>query len=112
MSYSILQLFTILVVSVHENVHSYMVLYASVCLSIYICTWLISQLKKYSQDKAFWVQGDFTLPSPSVPCLLVGENTEDGLPKPLYNLQGIWWQYSCSPRHRTIILHVYSDLLV
>ena len=44
-------------------------------LSIYhLSTWLISPLKGGSQDKAFRVEGDLTLPSPSAPCLFIGEN--------------------------------------
>ena len=34
-------------------------------------------LEKGSQDEAFRVEKDFTLPSPSVPCLFIGENTKE-----------------------------------
>ena len=37
--------------------------------SIYLSTWLISLLKGDSQGKVFRLQGDFTLPSTSTPCL-------------------------------------------
>ena len=37
-------------------------------------------IKRDSQGKAFRVQGDFNLPSPSVPCLFVGENKKERLP--------------------------------
>ena len=49
------------------------------CKSIYLYTWLISTLKGDSQDNTFRVQRDFTLPSPFVPCLFIGENTKEGL---------------------------------
>ena len=38
-------------------------------------------LKGDSQDKAFKVHGDITLPCPSVSCLCIGEYTEEGLPR-------------------------------
>ena len=37
----------------------------------------------YTQDKAFRIQGNFNLPSPSAPCLFIGNNTEERLPRPL-----------------------------
>ena len=54
-------------------------------------------IEKGLLDKAFRVHGDYTLPSPSAPCLFIGENTEEGLPRLLasslsvtfYNPQGI-----------------------
>ena len=64
--------------------------------TLYIYTRLISPLKGDGQDKVFRVQGDFTFPFLSAPCIFVGENTEKGLPRPLtkpfvkfYNLQFI-----------------------
>ena len=48
-------------------------------LSIYLYTLLISPLKGSSQEKAFRVQEDFTLPPFSVSCLYTGKNTEEWL---------------------------------
>ena len=60
-------------------------------------------------DRVFRVQRHFTLLTPFAPCLFMGENTGEGLPKSLalsllvtfYEPQGIWWWYSCSPHHRS-----------
>ena len=79
-------------------------------ISIYLYTWLIYPLKGDSQDKAFRIQGDFILSSPSAPCLFVGKITVEGLPRPLalsllvtfYEPQGIRRWYSCSPHHRAV----------
>ena len=73
--------------------------------SISLYSWFISSLKGSNQDKAFRVQGNFTLPSPSVPCLFIEKNTEEGLLRPLapcvlvvfYEAQGIRWMYSHTP---------------
>ena len=43
----------------------------SILKFIYLYTVLKSPLKESSQDKAFRVQEDFTIPSPSVPCLFI-----------------------------------------
>ena len=73
---------------------------------IYIYTpELHASLKEGSQDKVFRDQGDFTFPSPSVPYLFLGENTEEMLPRHLalsllvafYNPQGIWNSILATP---------------
>ena len=43
----------------------------------------ICQAYREEQDKVIRVQGDITIPFPSVLCLIMGENTEKGLPRPL-----------------------------
>ena len=49
-------------------------------LSIYPA---VIHLKGVAKTRHARVHGDSTLPSPSMPCLLVGEHTEEGLPRPL-----------------------------
>ena len=64
------------------------------------------------------VQGDTTLPSPSVHCLFIGENTKERLSRPLtlsllltfYYLQGTWWLYSAAIT--TGIKHATSTIFV
>ena len=84
-------------------------------LSIY----LLIPLKGDNQNQILKVQEDITLNSPS-PSLLVKENTEERLPKPIvpslllnfYNQQGTWWQFSCSPHYKALIILLYCYSLV
>ena len=82
-------------------------------LSIYISD--IFSLKGGSQDKAFRVQGNFILPSPSAPCLFIGENSLEVLPRPLapsllvafYESQKILLEY-LQPHHNHIYTKKYN----
>ena len=67
--------------------------------SLFLYTWFISPSKWDSQAKTFRVQEDFTIPSPSALFLFIGENTKEGVPRPLtlsvfvafHDLQVIRW---------------------
>ena len=77
---------------------------------IYIYLAYYVPLKEGYQDKVFSIPGDISLPSPSVPCLFIRENTEKGLPRshdpsiwsPLTNLAAapqVYTVYKLEPRH-------------